>query len=115
MTARSGRPGNYTLTVTATNSSGKAVTVTPEAEGIVDSVDLTSTPPLLSIGGQSYTVDKIKRAIGATASGGGGSGSREHGHRRKQEHGRHHERSSLIGRASNGSFIHMRDALFCYF
>jgi len=29
----------------------------------VDSVDLTATPPLLSIGGQSYTTDKIKRVV----------------------------------------------------
>ena len=30
---------------------------------MVDSVDLTSHPPLLSIGGQNYTIDQIKRVI----------------------------------------------------
>jgi flagellar basal-body rod modification protein FlgD len=37
---------------------------------VVDSVDLTASPPLLSIGGQSYTVDQIKRVVrpGATSS-----------------------------------------------
>jgi flagellar basal-body rod modification protein FlgD len=29
----------------------------------VDSVDLSKTPPLLSIGGKTFTVDKIKRVI----------------------------------------------------
>jgi flagellar basal-body rod modification protein FlgD len=30
---------------------------------MVDSADLTKTPPVLSIAGQDYTVDKIKRVI----------------------------------------------------
>jgi flagellar basal-body rod modification protein FlgD len=32
-------------------------------EGLVDSVDLSQTPPLLSIGGQTFTLDKIKRVV----------------------------------------------------
>ena len=34
----------------------------------VDSVDLSASPPLLSIGGQSYTTDKIKRVVRSGAS-----------------------------------------------
>ncbi len=30
---------------------------------MVDSVDLTKTPPVLSIGGQTFTLDKIKRVV----------------------------------------------------
>ena len=30
---------------------------------MVDSVDLTKTPPVLSIGGQNFTLDKIKRVV----------------------------------------------------
>jgi flagellar basal-body rod modification protein FlgD len=32
-------------------------------QGVVDSVDLTTTPPNLSIGGQTFTLDKIKRVV----------------------------------------------------
>jgi len=52
--------GQYTLSATATDGSGNSVGITTEVQGVVSSVDLTQTPPLLSIGGQSYTVDQIK-------------------------------------------------------
>ena len=35
----------------------------PRSRPIVDSVDLTQDPPVLSINGQNYTLDKIKRVI----------------------------------------------------
>ena len=56
-------PGTYTLTATGKDASGNSVAISTEVQGIVDSVDLTSSPPLLSIGGQSYTTDKIKRVV----------------------------------------------------
>jgi flagellar basal-body rod modification protein FlgD len=56
-------PGAYTLTATGKDASGNSVAVSTEIQGIVDSVDLTASPPLLSIGGQSYTTDKIKRVV----------------------------------------------------
>ncbi len=55
--------GTYTLTATGTDSKGNNVAISTEVQGVVDSVDLTSSPPLLSIGGQSYTTDKIKRVM----------------------------------------------------
>jgi flagellar basal-body rod modification protein FlgD len=55
--------GNYTLTITGKDASGQTVAVPSEVEGVVDSVDLTKTPPVLSIGGQSFTLDKIKRVV----------------------------------------------------
>ena len=58
--------GTYTLTATGKDSSGNNVAISTEVQGIVDSVDLTASPPLLSIGGQSYTTDKIKRVIRPT-------------------------------------------------
>jgi flagellar basal-body rod modification protein FlgD len=58
--------GDYKLTVTGKDSSGKDVVVSTEVKAKVDSVDLTSNPPLLSIGGKNYTVDKIKRVESAT-------------------------------------------------
>jgi flagellar basal-body rod modification protein FlgD len=55
--------GNYTLTVTATDVNGQSVGVPTQINGIVDSVDLTKNPPLLSVGGQTYTVNQILRVI----------------------------------------------------
>ena len=55
--------GTYTLTATGKDSSGNNVAISTEVQGIVDSVDLSASPPLLSIGGQSYTTDKIKRVV----------------------------------------------------
>lgn len=59
--------GNYTLTATAVDGSGNSVGVTTQVGGTVSAVDLTQSPPLLTINGQSYTVSQIK-AIGAPAS-----------------------------------------------
>src|SRR5439155_14409808 len=55
--------GKYTISVTGKDASGQTVSVPTEVEGIVDSVDLNQTPPVLSMGGQDYTLDKIKRVV----------------------------------------------------
>jgi len=55
--------GNYKMVLTATDASGQTVSVTKEIEAQVDSVDLTADPPLLSIGGSNYTLDKVKRVV----------------------------------------------------
>ena len=55
--------GNYTLTATGQDSTGAPVAVATQIEAPVDSVDLTQTPPLLSVAGQNYTLDKIKRVV----------------------------------------------------
>jgi flagellar basal-body rod modification protein FlgD len=60
--------GTYTMTATGKDSSGNNVAISTEVQGIVDSVDLTASPPLLSIGGQNYTTDKIKRVVRSGAS-----------------------------------------------
>jgi flagellar basal-body rod modification protein FlgD len=52
--------GQYKLTATATNGSGNSVGVTTAVQGVVSSVDLTQSPPLLTIGGQTYTVSQIQ-------------------------------------------------------
>jgi flagellar basal-body rod modification protein FlgD len=54
--------GNYTLTASATDGTG-TVGVPTQIRGTVSSVDLTQTPPLLSINGQTYTVSQIKSII----------------------------------------------------
>src|SRR5438270_3116003 len=52
--------GQYKLTATAVDTAGNPVTVTTQIQGLVSSVDLTQSPPLLSINGQTYTVNQIK-------------------------------------------------------
>ncbi len=55
--------GNYTMSVTAKDASGQSVSIASEVQGVVDSVDVTQSPPVLSIGGQTFTLDKIKRVV----------------------------------------------------
>jgi flagellar basal-body rod modification protein FlgD len=55
--------GQYKLTATATDSSGNPVAITTQVQGVVSSVDLTQQPPMLSIAGQSFTVNQIKRIV----------------------------------------------------
>jgi flagellar basal-body rod modification protein FlgD len=55
--------GNYTIAITAQDANGQAVAIPTEIEAVVDSADLTQTPPVLSIAGQNYTLDKLKRVI----------------------------------------------------
>src|SRR5271165_1794475 len=52
--------GQYNLTATAADSSGNSVAVSTYVQGVVSSVDLTQTPPMLTINGQSYTINQIK-------------------------------------------------------
>ena len=56
--------GNYKISIVAKDSAGETVAVTSDSQGVVDSVDLTASPPLLTIGGQTYTVDQVKRVVG---------------------------------------------------
>jgi flagellar basal-body rod modification protein FlgD len=55
--------GNYTLTATAKDSAGNTVAVGTQVEGVVSSVDLTQSPPLLSIGGQTFTVNQVQSIV----------------------------------------------------
>jgi len=56
-------PGNYTITATAVDANKQPVTISTEVQAVVDSVDLTKDPPVLSINGEDYTTDKIKRIV----------------------------------------------------
>jgi flagellar basal-body rod modification protein FlgD len=53
--------GQYTMTATAADANGNSVGVTTQIQGVVSSVDLTQSPPLLTIAGQTYTVNQIRR------------------------------------------------------
>jgi flagellar basal-body rod modification protein FlgD len=52
--------GNYTMNVTAKDANGNTVAVSTQIAGTVSSVDLTKSPPLLSVGGQSYTLNQVQ-------------------------------------------------------
>jgi flagellar basal-body rod modification protein FlgD len=55
--------GNYTMTVTGTDSSGNPVAISTQIQGVISSVDLTQSPPLLSINGQTYTVSQVRSIV----------------------------------------------------
>jgi flagellar basal-body rod modification protein FlgD len=55
--------GQYKMTATAADSSGNSVAVSTQIQGVVSSVDLTQSPPLLTIGGQTYTINQIKAIV----------------------------------------------------
>jgi len=60
----SGQPlpeGDYTISITAKDASGQISSIATDVEGTVDSVDLTKTPPVLSIGKRTFTIDKVKQ------------------------------------------------------
>ena len=56
--------GQYTLTATGKDASGNTVGVSTQVQGVISSVDLTQSPPLLMIGGKNYTVSDIKAIVG---------------------------------------------------
>jgi flagellar basal-body rod modification protein FlgD len=55
--------GNYTLAISAKDATGQSVAISTSVSGTVDSVDLNASPPTLSIGGQNFTMDKIKKVV----------------------------------------------------
>jgi flagellar basal-body rod modification protein FlgD len=59
--------GSYKLSVTAKDANNQPVAVATEVQGVVDWVDLTKNPPVLSVGGQEFTLDKVKRVTRTAA------------------------------------------------
>ena len=55
--------GSYTMTATATDASGQTTAISTQIQARVDSVDLTQTPPLLSINGQNYTMNQLQKIV----------------------------------------------------
>jgi flagellar basal-body rod modification protein FlgD len=55
--------GNYTLTASAISANGQSTPITTQVEGQVTAIDLTQTPPALTIGGQTYTINDIQRIV----------------------------------------------------
>jgi flagellar basal-body rod modification protein FlgD len=55
--------GTYKLTATAVDANNQTIPVSAEIQGTVDSVDLTQNPPVMTVAGQTYTLDKVKRIV----------------------------------------------------
>jgi flagellar basal-body rod modification protein FlgD len=55
--------GNYTIAISAKDANGQPVAIPTAIQAPVDSADLTQNPPLLSIAGHDYTLDKIQRVV----------------------------------------------------
>jgi flagellar basal-body rod modification protein FlgD len=59
--------GDYKLSITAKDAAGQNVAVSTEVQGIVDSVDMSKTPPVLSVSNTEYGLDKVKRVVRNTS------------------------------------------------
>ena len=55
--------GTYKLTANAVDASGQPTAVSTQVQAPVDSVDLTQTPPVLSINGQNYTMSQLQKIV----------------------------------------------------
>jgi len=52
--------GSYTIAVTGTGASGQAITVTSQVQGTVSAVNMSQTPPTLTVNGQNYPISSIQ-------------------------------------------------------
>ncbi len=60
--------GQYTIAVTATGANGSAVTVNTQVQGTVSAVDVSQSPPQVTVGGQSYPISAIQSINSSGAS-----------------------------------------------
>ncbi len=67
MTARNGPTASTRSRQRARTTTGNNVGIATQVQGVVSSVDLTQSPPLLTINGTSYTLSQVKSII-ATSS-----------------------------------------------
>lgn len=57
--------GPYTIAVSAVGTSGQTVPVTTQIQGVVTGVDVSTSPPNLTIAGQNYPLNQITQILGA--------------------------------------------------
>ena len=60
--------GAYSIQINAADDDGNAVSVTTDTSGVVESVDLSSSEPMLIIDGRAIPTSQV-RSVGVTASG----------------------------------------------
>jgi flagellar basal-body rod modification protein FlgD len=59
--------GSYTIAVTGTGAGGQAITVTSQVQGTVSAVNMSQTPPTITVSGQSYPISSIQ-SVGSSSS-----------------------------------------------
>jgi flagellar basal-body rod modification protein FlgD len=52
--------GTYNMSINATNANGQPVSVTTQVQGVVSGVNVSQNPPLLTVGGQNFTISQIQ-------------------------------------------------------
>jgi len=55
--------GKYTISATGKDVANNNVGIAAQVQGTVNSVDLTQSPPLLSIDGETYTMSQVKSIV----------------------------------------------------
>jgi flagellar basal-body rod modification protein FlgD len=61
--------GNYTIAISAVGSSNQNVPVTTQIQGVVTGVDVSKSPPSLTVNGQSFALNQITQVL-STGNGG---------------------------------------------
>ena len=59
--------GSYTIWVAGTGANGQALTIQSQVQGTVSAVDMSQTPPALTVNGHSYAISAIQ-SVGSTSS-----------------------------------------------
>jgi flagellar basal-body rod modification protein FlgD len=62
--------GQYTMTASYSNGSGSSVAIPTQIAGVISGVNLSQSPPLLIINGQSYTVSQVQTISNPSSSSG---------------------------------------------
>lgn len=60
--------GQYTLAINATGASGQTVTVATQIQGTVSGVNLSQSPPQITVNGQSYPITAVQSINSGTGS-----------------------------------------------
>ena len=61
--------GKYTISATGKDVANNNVGIAAQVQGVVSSVDLTQSPPLLTIDGNSYTLSQVKSILATSSTG----------------------------------------------
>ena len=59
--------GSYTISVSGTGPSGQAITVATQVQGTVSAVNMSQTPPTITVNGQNYPISSIQ-SVGSSSS-----------------------------------------------
>jgi flagellar basal-body rod modification protein FlgD len=61
--------GPYSISISAVGANNQSVPVTTQVQGVVTGVDVSKTPPTLTVAGQSYPLDQITQVLSTGGSG----------------------------------------------